>query len=41
MSQAPAYADDEEEGFDDLMTSRDTQPKEVKTATVHTSHINI
>uniref|UniRef100_A0A8C7V740 V-type proton ATPase subunit a n=1 Tax=Oncorhynchus mykiss TaxID=8022 RepID=A0A8C7V740_ONCMY len=28
MSQAPAYADDEEEGFDDLMTSRDTQPKE-------------
>ncbi|XP_036823381.1 V-type proton ATPase 116 kDa subunit a2 isoform X3 [Oncorhynchus mykiss] len=33
MSQAPAYADDEEEGFDDLMTSRDTQPKEVKTAT--------
>ncbi|XP_035627996.1 V-type proton ATPase 116 kDa subunit a 2-like isoform X1 [Oncorhynchus keta] len=33
MSQAPAYADDEEEGFDDLMTSRDNQPKEVKTAT--------
>ncbi|XP_071206493.1 V-type proton ATPase 116 kDa subunit a 2-like isoform X2 [Salvelinus alpinus] len=28
MSQAPAYDDDEEEGLDDLMTSRETQPKE-------------
>ncbi|CAB1332838.1 unnamed protein product [Coregonus sp. 'balchen'] len=28
MSQTPAYDDDEEEGLDDLMTRRDTQPKE-------------
>lgn len=35
MSQAPAYDDDEEEGLDDLMTSRETQPKEVRTTTVH------